>query len=182
MDGELFARRARGLEWLLFDVDGVLTDGKLVYTRFGEEVKVFNVRDGLALKMAQKAGLRVGILSGRKSKPLEVRMAELGLDLLITASRDKRKDFAAFLDEQGTQAGQVAYMGDDLPDLPVLGLCGLAFAPADAAEEVRGVVHRVLPQNGGQGVVREMVEQILKARGDWQELVAGFSLETPGGV
>lgn len=180
MEGELFDRRARGLEWLLFDVDGVLTDGHLVYTRFGEEVKIFHVRDGLALKMAQKAGLRVGILSGRKSKPLEVRVAELGLDLLISGSKDKKQDFANFLAEQGTQAGRVAYMGDDLPDLPVLGLCGLSFAPADAVAEVRGVVHRVLPQNGGQGVVREMIEQILKARGDWHRLVAEFSLEELG--
>lgn len=180
MDAELFARRARGLEWLLFDVDGVLTDGHLVYTRFGEEVKVFNVRDGLALKLAQKAGLRVGILSGRKSRPLEVRVEELGLDLLICGSRDKRADFAAFLEQQGTQAGRVAYMGDDLPDLPVLGLCGLSFAPADAVEEVRGVVHRVLPQAGGKAAVREMIEQILKARGDWHRLLAEFSLEEQG--
>ena len=179
MEAELFARRASGLEWLLFDVDGVLTDGHLVYTRFGEEVKIFHVRDGLALKLAQRAGLRVGILSGRKSRPLEVRVAELGLDLLICGSRDKRADFAAFLEQHGTSAGRVAYMGDDLPDLPVLGLCGLAFAPADAALEVRGVVHRVLPQLGGQGVVREMIEQILKARGDWHRLVAEYSLEAP---
>lgn len=180
MDNELFARRARDLEWLLFDVDGVLTDGRLVYTRFGEEVKVFHVRDGLALKMAQKAGLKVGILSGRKSKALEVRSAELGLDLLLSGSRDKRRDFAAFVAEQGTAAGRVAYMGDDLPDLPVLGLCGLAFAPADAVAEVRGVVHRVVPQHGGQGAVREMIEQILKARADWHRLVSEFSLEELG--
>jgi len=178
MEEELFARRARELEWLLFDVDGVLTDGHLVYTRFGEEVKVFHVRDGLALKMAQKAGLKVGILSGRKSKTLEVRVSELGLDCLISGSRDKKVDFEAFLEEQGTQAGRVAYAGDDLPDLPVLGRCGLAFAPADAAPEVRGVVHRVLPQLGGKGFAREMIEQILKARGDWHRLLAEYSLES----
>lgn len=178
MEDELFARRAQGLEWLLFDVDGVLTDGHLVYTRFGEEAKVFHVRDGLALKLAQKVGLKVGILSGRKSKALEVRVHELGLDVLISGSRDKREDFETFLEEQGTQAGRVAYMGDDLPDLPVLGLCGLAFAPADAAAEVRDVVHRVLPQAGGQGAAREMIEQILKARGDWHRLLAEYSLES----
>ena len=178
MDGELFARRARGLEWLLFDVDGVLTDGHLVYTRFGEEVKVFSVRDGLALKLAQKAGLRVGILSGRKSRALEVRVSELGLDVLITGSRDKRQDFETFLEQNGTQAGRVAYMGDDLPDLPVLGLCGLAFAPADAVDEVRGVVHRVVAQRGGGGAARAMIEEILKARGDWHRLLAEYSLES----
>jgi 3-deoxy-D-manno-octulosonate 8-phosphate phosphatase (KDO 8-P phosphatase) len=178
MDDGTFAVRAAGLEWLLFDVDGVLTDGRLVYGADGEQKKVFHVRDGLALRLARQAGLKVGILSGRQSPALERRVADLGLDALICGSKDKQADFARFLEEQGTSALRVAYVGDDLPDLPVLLRCGLAFCPADAVAEVQAVVHHRLATDGGHGAAREMIELLLKTRGDWHRLVAHYSRES----
>ncbi len=173
-----FAKSAAGLAWILLDVDGVLTDGRLVYTWRGEQVKIFHVRDGLAMRLAQGAGLRVGLLSGRKCRPLERRVHELDLDASILGSGDKGADFDSFLAEQRVNPAEVAYIGDDLQDLPVLGRSGLSFAPADAVAEVRSVVHRVLATRGGEGVVREMIELILKARGDWQQAVARYSLDS----
>lgn len=177
MSDDVFARRAARIEWLLLDVDGVLTDGHLHYTRWGEQVKSFHVHDGLALKLAQRAGLKVGLLSGRRSRPLEVRAAELGLDAVILGAKDKNVAFDEFLEKHATRPVQVAYAGDDLPDLPVLGRCALSFAPADAVPEVRAVVHRVLERAGGQAAGREIVELLLEARGAWAGLLATYSLE-----
>lgn len=172
-----FETRAQGLEWLLFDVDGVLTDGRLWYTAKGEEIKAFHVRDGLAFKLAQRAGLKIGIFTGRKSRPLERRCRDLGVDEMILGSKSKGEDFAVFLDRHLVAPGRVAFTGDDLIDLPVLGRCGLACCPSDAVPEVQAVVHRVLQSPGGSGAAREMIESVLKARGAWHDLVAGYSLE-----
>lgn len=172
-DAEL-ARRAKRLDWLLLDVDGVLTDGRLVYGGQGERYKVFHVRDGLAIRLARQAGLKVGILSGRSSPPLERRAADLGLDAVVLARSDKGRAFAEFLDREGTAADRVAYAGDDLLDLPVLRRCALSFAPADAAAEVRERVDRVLAAGGGRGAVRELVELLLRARGAWEGAVESF--------
>ncbi len=177
MPRDAFAQRAAGLEWLLFDVDGVLTDGGLYYGPRGEQLKRFNVQDGLGFRLAQRAGLKLGLLSGRRSKPLELRAAELDFDAVILGSSDKAPAFEKFLEKYETTPRRVAFAGDDLPDLPVLGRCALAFAPADAAEEVRAAAHRVLERPGGAGAAREMIELILKARGDWERLIAKFSLD-----
>jgi 3-deoxy-D-manno-octulosonate 8-phosphate phosphatase (KDO 8-P phosphatase) len=170
-DDEL-TRRARDLDWLLFDVDGVLTDGSLVYGPEGERWKVFNVRDGVGLKLAKEAGLKIGILSGRGNAALEARAREIGFDALIQNHHDKDAAFTAFLAEHGAAPERVAYAGDDLLDLPVIRRCGLSFAPADAVPEVRERVHRVLTSAGGRGAVREMCELVLHARGHWEQLVA----------
>lgn len=164
-------RRAERLEWLLLDVDGVFTDGRLYYGGQGEAFKVFHVRDGLAVRLARGGGLRVGVLSGRASRGLSRRLAELGLDVVITGRSDKGRAFAEFLARHGADPARVAYAGDDLLDLPVLTRCGLAFAPADAAAEVRAAAHRVLAAPGGAGAVRELVELLLRARGSWAGLV-----------
>jgi 3-deoxy-D-manno-octulosonate 8-phosphate phosphatase (KDO 8-P phosphatase) len=170
-DPEL-ARRAKALEWLLFDVDGVFTDGRLLYGASGEEWKVFHVRDGLGVRLARRAGLKVGILSGRGNAALDFRVRELDVDAVIQERSDKDAAFAEFLAEQGTAPERVAFMGDDLLDLPVMRRCALSFAPADAVPEVRERADRVLAGAGGAGVVREMCELILRARGDWERLVA----------
>lgn len=166
--------RARHLTWLLFDVDGVLTDGRLYYGPKGEVSKVFDVRDGLGLKMAQKDGLKIGILSGRGNEALERRVRELKIDALFMNLGDKATTFDHFLAEHGAQPEQVAFVGDDLPDLPVLLRCGLSFAPADARPEVRERVHVVLATRGGQGAARELCERVLKARGSWDSQVAEY--------
>lgn len=170
-DDEL-VRRARDLDWLLFDVDGVFTDGRLLYGAAGEQWKVFHVRDGLGLRLAQRAGLKVGILTGRGNAALEFRVRELEIDALIQERSDKAAAFAEFLQFHKTDPQRVAFMGDDVIDLPVIRRCALSFAPADAVPEVRERVDRVLATRGGDGVVREMCELILRARGDWDRLVA----------
>jgi 3-deoxy-D-manno-octulosonate 8-phosphate phosphatase (KDO 8-P phosphatase) len=171
---EAFAARAKAVEWILLDVDGVLTDGRLIFGPDGEQWKVFDVRDGAGVKLAQKAGLKVGILSGRISEALRFRAGELGLDALIMDRPEKASAFNEFLTAQTTAPERVAYMGDDLLDLPVLLRCGLSFAPSDAAPEVREHVHRIVQHRGGRGAVREMCEILLRARGDWEKLLATF--------
>jgi 3-deoxy-D-manno-octulosonate 8-phosphate phosphatase (KDO 8-P phosphatase) len=170
-------RRAEQLEWLLLDVDGVLTDGTIFMDGRGESVKAFNVKDGLGIKVAQRVGLKVGILSARSSNGLERRASQLGIDVLISGVDDKSAAFDRFLEQQATSPGRVAYIGDDLNDLAVLGRCGLSFAPSDAVLEVRALVHVVLPSPGGRGAVRAMVENVLEARGDWKAVLSSFSLE-----
>jgi 3-deoxy-D-manno-octulosonate 8-phosphate phosphatase (KDO 8-P phosphatase) len=172
-DSEL-AERALGLRWLLLDVDGVLTDGRLIYGPDGEQQKVFHVRDGLGLRLLQRSGLRIGILSGRESKALQVRADDLGIDFLMMDRSDKGPAFAEFLAERKVSAKEVAFMGDDLIDLPILLRCGLAFAPSDAVPEVRERAHRVLEGRGGWGVVRELCELLLRVRGRWEELTAPY--------
>ena len=172
-----FRRRAEQLEWLLCDVDGVLTDGCIFMDGRGESVKAFHVRDGLGIKMARTAGLKVGLLSARSSPALERRASQLGVDALMAGKQDKVAAFDAFLARQATSPSRVAYIGDDLNDLAVLARCGLSFAPADAADEVRDVAQVVLETAGGRGAVREMVERLLQARGDWKAILSTFSLE-----
>ncbi len=172
--GPEFTRRAMGISWLLTDVDGVLTDGRLRYGAEGEIDKTFHVRDGLGLKLAKQAGVKVGFLTARGGAAVARRATELAVDALIERREDKGTAFQSFLSERALRAEEIAYVGDDLPDLPVLLRAGLSFAPADAAAEVRERVHRVLGSSGGGGAVREAIEEILRARGQWQPLVAGF--------
>ncbi len=171
---EHLTERARSLEWLLFDVDGVFTDGRLIYGPDGERYKAFDVRDGLGVRLAQKAGLKVGILSGRISEALRYRAGELGIDALVMDRSDKKPAFNELLTNWKTTPDRVAYIGDDLLDLPVLLRCGLSFAPADAVAEVRERVHKVLLRPGGRGAVREMCEFVLRARGEWDHLIAPY--------
>lgn len=171
--GEI-AHRARHLAWLLFDVDGVLTDGRLYYGSRGETWKVFDVRDGFGLKLAQRDGLKVGLLTGRGNDALKLRARELGLDAVYLNQGDKGAAFDGFLHENGIEAAQVGYIGDDLPDLPVLLRCGLSACPADARPELRERVHLVLEARGGEGAGRELCEWVLRARGSWDGLLAGY--------
>jgi 3-deoxy-D-manno-octulosonate 8-phosphate phosphatase (KDO 8-P phosphatase) len=161
-----FAVRARALAWLLCDVDGVLTDGRLYYGA-GEPLVAFDIKDGWAMKAARRAGLRVGILTGRHTPAVAARAADLGLDATILGREDKGVALDEFLAQAGCTAAAVAYIGDDLLDLPILRRAGLALCPADAAAEVRAVAHRVLSRPGGRGAVREAIEAILTARGAW---------------
>ena len=170
--------RLTPIRMLVLDVDGVLTDGTLTYSADGELLKRFDAKDGLGLKMAQLAGLKVGVLSGRDSAALERRATELKLEFLSMGVEDKRAGRETFLKRHNTVARRIAYIGDDLPDLVVLGQCGLSFAPADAAQEVRDVVHQVLDSPGGHGAVREMVEIVLRARGEWDQLYSRFTFDS----
>jgi len=167
-------RRARELHWLLLDVDGVLTDGFIHVAEGGELFKSFHVRDGLGIKLARRAGLEVGILTARRSAVIERRAAELGIREVMLGREEKGPSFRDMLERHGLRADQVAYMGDDLPDLPVLGACGLSAAPADAAAPIRAAVDFVTEAAGGRGAVRELVERLLVARDAWGPLLRSF--------
>jgi len=165
-------RRAQGLELLLLDVDGVLTDGRLHVAGDGELFKTFHVRDGLAIQLARAGGLPVGILSARSSEIVTRRAGEVGIEEIVQGAADKGAAFAALLERRGLEARQVGYVGDDLQDLPVLRRAGLSAAPSDAAAEVLAAVDFVTAAPGGCGAVRELIERLLTARGTWPALVA----------
>ncbi len=165
--------RSRRLAWLLLDVDGVLTDGRLAFGPDGGVTKAFHTKDGFGIRLAREAGLKVGTLSLRDDPALAHRAAELKLDAVIRGKGEKTQAFEQFLRRRKLAAEEVAYAGDDWPDLPVLARCGLSLAPADAATEVAARVDVVVSAGGGQGAVREMIELILKARGVWEHLLPG---------
>ena len=167
--------RARGLEWLLLDVDGVLTDGRLWFDAKGEVVKVFDVRDGLGIRLLTEAGIQVGILSARSSPIVEKRSRDLGLSEILQGRDNKLDSFRDFLARHALAADAVGYLGDDLLDLAVLGACGLSVAPADAVSDVRNRVHYVTAATGGRGAVRELAERLLVARGVWDSIVERFA-------
>jgi 3-deoxy-D-manno-octulosonate 8-phosphate phosphatase (KDO 8-P phosphatase) len=173
-DSPSLADRAARVELLLLDVDGVLTDGGIVYADDGREVKRFHVRDGSGLKLWQRAGKRAAIVSGRTSPVVDRRAAELGLTPVLQGRADKRPALAEVLAATGLRPEQVCAVGDDLPDLAVLVRCGLAVAVADACPEIRAAADYVTAAPGGRGAVRDAVEWLLKLQGAWDGLVAGF--------
>lgn len=168
------AERAARIELLLLDVDGVLTDGGIVYTDDGKELKRFHVRDGSGLKFWHLAGKRSAIVSGRSSGAVERRAAELGISPVLQGRSEKLPAFEAMLAATGLRPGQVCAVGDDLPDLPVLRRAGLAVAVADACPEVRAAAHYVTAAPGGRGAVRDAVEWLFKLRGEWDGIVEGL--------
>lgn len=176
MKDEALAARCRALKLLLTDVDGVMTDGTLLFLPDGSETKAFNVRDGLALALAHAAGLRTGIISGRRSPLVERRAEELGVAIVRQGVADKGRALREILEQEGLRAEQVAYIGDDVNDLPLLREVGLSAAPADAALEVRLQAFMVTDAPGGRGALREFVEAILRARGEWDSALAAYGV------
>ncbi len=152
---------------LLLDVDGVLTDGKIVYDADGREIKAFHVRDGHGVKMLQQAGVEVGIITGRRSTIVETRARELGVSLVCQGIADKRAAWRDMLKEKNLVPAQTAYVGDDILDVPLLRAVGFAAAVGDAAECATQAADYVAGRAGGNGAVREIAEFILRARGAW---------------
>ncbi len=167
LDRAELAERCQPIELLIVDVDGVLTDGVIAVDDRGHETKHFHVRDGLAFALWHQAGKRSAILSGRRTAAVDRRAAELKIPHVIQGAAEKASPFRALLEELGLGPRQACFIGDDLPDLPVLRAVGLAACPADAAEEVRQAAHLVAHAPGGRGTVREVVEVILKSQGKW---------------
>jgi 3-deoxy-D-manno-octulosonate 8-phosphate phosphatase (KDO 8-P phosphatase) len=167
LDRAELAERCQPIELLIVDVDGVLTDGVIAVDDRGQEVKHFHVRDGLAFALWHRAGKRSAILSGRRTAAVDHRAAELKIPHVIQGVAEKVGPFRALLDDLGLAPRQTCFIGDDLPDLPVLRAVGLAACPSDAAEEVRLAAHLVAHTAGGRGAVREVVEVILKSQGKW---------------
>lgn len=163
--------RARAIRLILLDVDGVLTDGTVLIHGDGTESKSFHIRDGAAIVLALQAGIGVGLLSARSSAATTQRAAQLGIRVVSQGVASKTAEFGRLVAEHGLNEDAVAYMGDDLLDLPVLGRAGLAGAPADAATEVRSRAHWISSAGGGRGAVREFIEMILRAQKRWDTLV-----------
>jgi 3-deoxy-D-manno-octulosonate 8-phosphate phosphatase (KDO 8-P phosphatase) len=174
VDAAELQARARRVRLLLLDVDGVLTDGTVSIDSSGGESKHFFIRDGISLIWARRSGLNVGLLSGRSSATTTRRAAELGIPIVSQGGSDKRVGYAEILAAHGYTDEDVAYMADDVLDLPVLGRVGLSAAPSDAVDDVRSRVHWLSQHAGGRGAVRELVETILQAQGHWAGIVNAF--------
>jgi 3-deoxy-D-manno-octulosonate 8-phosphate phosphatase (KDO 8-P phosphatase) len=159
---------------LLLDCDGVMTDGTILVTGEGDEIKRFNILDGHGIVLWRRAGRRAGVLTGRGSRALERRVEELGIEFLIQRSLNKLESFEAFLAETGVATEEIAYMGDDVVDIPVLRRSGFAAVPPNAVDEAVAVAHAVTNREGGRGAVREVVDFLLEAQGLWDGLMARY--------
>ena len=166
--------KASAVRLLLFDVDGVLTDGAVLMHADGSESKSFHIRDGAALVWAQRAGLSVGFLSARTSGATAQRAAQLGIRIVSQGVAHKADAYEAICRQAGLEDSAVAFMGDDLLDLPVLSRVGLSAAPADAAPEGRASVDWVSSSGGGRGAARELIELVLRAQGRWNDVVQQY--------
>jgi 3-deoxy-D-manno-octulosonate 8-phosphate phosphatase (KDO 8-P phosphatase) len=166
--------KLRRIKLLLLDVDGVLTDGSVIYHDTGEETKVFNIKDGLGIRMLMDAGIEVGIVTGRTSRALHHRCDNLGISLVFDQVRDKTGVLEVISKEKGVGAEHIAFVGDDLVDIPLMKKVGLSVAVADAHETVLEHADMVTAAQGGAGAVREVCEAILKAQGLWEKVLARF--------
>mgnify|MGYP006276570387 CR=1 FL=1 len=162
-------KKAAPIRLLILDVDGVLSDNKLYYTDQGTELKAFYTRDGHGMVMLQQTGVEIGIITGRRSPLTEKRMQDLKVKHLYQGVPDKLPTFLKLIAQLGLETEQIAYIGDDILDLPLLSRVGLAVAPADADAEVRTRVDYTSPFPGGQGCVRDICERIMKAQNTWQQ-------------
>jgi len=175
--------KAAGIKLILFDVDGVLTDGRVLVHSDGTESKFFAIRDGIAMVWAQRAGLRVGFLSARTSATTPHRATQLGISLVHQGVASKLDAYDRILADERVSDADVAYMADDIVDLAVLDRVGLSAAPADAVSEVRSRVDWVARSDGGDGAARELIETILRAQNRWDAVVASYVGEqTSGGT
>jgi YrbI family 3-deoxy-D-manno-octulosonate 8-phosphate phosphatase len=152
----------------------VLTDGGIVFDNQGIESKQFHIRDGLGIRLWQRAGFRFGILTARTSHIVRLRAVELGIEIVRQGFEDKLPVAQQIVAQQGLRMDQVCYIGDDLTDLPVMRRAGLGVAVADAAAEVRASAHWVTPTAGGQGAVRELIEMLLKSKNRWDDLIRRY--------
>jgi 3-deoxy-D-manno-octulosonate 8-phosphate phosphatase (KDO 8-P phosphatase) len=171
MGGELHERMRR-LRLMVFDVDGVLTDGMLYLSDTGMEMKAFNAHDGHGLKMLMESGVEVALLSARRSRAVELRAVELGVKLLEQGAADKGAVFARLLAGRQLPADAAGYMGDDVVDLPVLIRCGFSASVPQAPDAVRKRVHHVTAAPGGRGAAREICEMIMQAQGTLERAIA----------
>jgi len=166
--------KLKNLKLLILDVDGVLTDGSIIYNDKGEETKTFDVKDGLGIRLLQEAGITVCIATGRRSEALHRRCRDLGIVHIFEGVKDKTTIFDIILDQTGASAEEAAFMGDDLPDLALMKKVGLSITVADAHKTVREVADMVTSAKGGRGAVREVTEIILKAQDLWENILERF--------
>ncbi len=166
--------RAKRIRILLLDVDGVLTDGKLYFSNDGSEIKAFNTLDGHGIKLLQKSGVRVGIITGRTSQLVAKRAADLGVTLLIQGREDKFQAMLELLNEENYELDEIAFMGDDYPDLQVICRVGLGMTVANALQPLVDNTHWQSQFRGGEGAVREACDFIMQAQGTYEAALAGY--------
>jgi 3-deoxy-D-manno-octulosonate 8-phosphate phosphatase (KDO 8-P phosphatase) len=154
---------------IMSDVDGVMTDGRIIYDDHGHETKRFHVRDGLGIKLWINSGFQFGILTARQSSIVQRRADELGITHVQQGHKNKSPAADEMMRQFACQPSQVCYIGDDLPDIPVMSKVGLAVCPADAATDARNAAHWILRSNGGDGALRELIERLLRAKQRWEE-------------
>ncbi|MEW6439470.1 MAG: HAD hydrolase family protein [bacterium] len=171
--------KAKAVRLLILDVDGVLTDGRVYVGCCGDEMKAFHIRDGYALKLLQASGIGIALLSGRRSEPTRARAAELGIDEVHEGALVKLPVYEDLLRRRGLTDAEVAFMGDDLMDVPLLRRAGLSGTVADATREAKDASDYVAQAQGGAGAVREFVELILKAQGLWDAVLRGLETGAP---
>ena len=162
------------IKLLLLDVDGVMTDGRIIYLNDGGEAKAFDVKDGHGLKLIQRAGIRVGIITGRQSEVVARRAAELGIGIVYQGAKDKLKPFLEIIKELGLEPFEVAYVGDDVVDLPVMRQVGFSATVADAVDDIKPYVDFVTSRPGGRGAVREVCDLLLKQSGRWSSVTSRY--------
>jgi len=168
--------KLKNISLLLLDVDGVMTDGGIIYDGNGLETKTFNVKDGHGIKMLQRHGIEVGIITGRTSKVVAIRAAELGIEIVYQGALKKLDSYQDIKLRTGLSDSQIAYMGDDVIDVPVMRRVAFAAAPADGLPEALNAANYVTSKGGGKGAVREICDLILKGRGFWDEVVNRYEL------
>jgi 3-deoxy-D-manno-octulosonate 8-phosphate phosphatase (KDO 8-P phosphatase) len=172
--------RARKIRLLVMDVDGVLTDGRMLLSERGDELKAFNTHDGIAIALAKRAGLKTAMVTGESSPIAKTRGTKLGVDSIVLGARRKGEVVEALRAEHGVPAEAVAFIGDDLLDIPALQNAGLAVTVADAPAAVKAAVHHVTRARGGQGAVRELVELVLTSQRSFSRIVADYVREHGG--
>jgi len=169
MDESIF----KNIRMLLLDVDGVLTEGEIIYGN-DTEIKKFNVRDGLGIRLLITSGIKLGIVTARKSEALIRRCKDLGIETIFDGVSDKGKVLEKICADTGIPSDDIAFMGDDLPDIPLLKRVGIPLTVADAADEVKEIALATSTKNGGRGAVREICEAIMKSQGLWEIATANF--------
>ena len=171
--------RARHIKVLALDVDGILSDGRLIFSNSGEEIKAFDVRDGLGMKLVQESGVKIVIITGRTSNIVHQRMDSLGVDLVVQGREDKGIALAEACRQLGVEPSDCAYMGDDWPDLGALSMAGFAVTVPNGHHEVRRRAHLVTQASGGCGAVRELCDLILQAKGTYDDMLERFLAVKP---
>ncbi len=168
--------KAKKIKMFIMDVDGVLTDGRIVLGNGGEELKFFHVVDGVGINLAHRAGLRTAIISARRSSVTSLRAKQLGIEIVYQVNGDKREAYEEILKQHHLQDEEVAYIGDDLHDFPILKRVGLSLSVPNGREEIKEIVDCITKRGGGQGAVREAIEIILKAQGKWEEVTRQYKV------
>lgn len=165
----MFLQKLKDITTFIFDVDGVLTDGSVQVTDNGQSLRTFNIKDGYAMQLAVKHGYNLCIISGGDGIAMAKRFANLGVTDVFLGAGDKVEIFNNYLENKNISAGEVLYMGDDIPDLKVMKLVGLATCPADAVEEIKAISTFVSPYNGGKAAARDIIEKVMKVQGRWHD-------------